>query len=325
VSIVGCKRVSTCSLEVDRLVLVYGISMIRNEADIVRLNLQYHLSLGVDRIIVIDNGSTDGTDEALQQISSRDARVSWYYDDGPFLPSAVITRLAREALRAGADWVVPIDADEFWYAPAGDFREVLKDSRAGVLVAQVVNFIQRRSQMESSPDALLHMTRRVASPVGPPGRGQDLVEAGEIAFVEKMYPPKCICRPAKEIEIETGNHKVYNADGPKEHTAKIVCLHAPIRSRATLEERIRSASRAAEAGRKPGQDRNRRRLTELQGESAVEQEWAANSYQDNYLDVYGQHHPVVFDPRLRDVVTAFVPQPFWKRLYGSLGRLTGST
>jgi hypothetical protein len=41
--------------------------------------------------------------------------------------------------------------------------------------------------------------------------------------------------------------------------------------------------------------------------------------------VYGQHHPVVFDPRLRDVVAPFVPQPFWKRLYGSLGRLTGST
>ena len=305
--------------------LVYGVSMVRNEVDVVRLNLQYHLSLGVDRMIVIDNGSTDGTDEALQQISSRDARVSWSYDDGPFLPSAVITRLAREAFRAGADWVVPIDADEFWYAPAGDFREVLKDSRAGVLVAQVVNFIQRRSQMKSSPDALLYMTRRVASPVGPPGHGQGLVESGEIAFVEKMYPPKCICRPAKKVEIETGHHKVYNADGPKEHTAKIVCLHAPIRSKAALEERIRTAGRAAEAGRKPGQGRNRRRLTELQGESAIEQEWAANSYQDDHLDVYGQHHPVVFDSRLRDVVAPFVPQPFWKRLYGSLGRLTGST
>lgn len=298
--------------------LVYGISMVRNEADIIRLNVLYHLSLGLDRITVVDNGSTDGTDRVLERLSKENHRVTWVRDDGPFLPSRVMTRMAREAFREGADWVVPIDADEFWYAPKGNFREVLEGSKAGLLVAQAVNFIQRRDQTESSPEALAYMTRRAASPVGPPGHGQGLVEEHKIAFVEKMYPPKCISRASDSIEIETGHHKVYGVDGPRVETEELLCLHAPIRSRAALAERVRSAARADEAGRKPGQGRNRRRLAGLQGESDIEREWEANSYQDGFLDVYGKKHRVVFDPRLRNAVAPFLQQPLWRRLYWNL-------
>lgn len=34
----------------------------------------------------------------------------------------------------------------------------------------------------------------------------------------------------------------------------------------------------------------------------MEQEWAANSYKEGYLDVYGEKHKVTFDSRLRDAV-----------------------
>ena len=300
--------------------LVYGISMVRNEADIIRLNVLYHLSLGVDRLHVVDNGSTDGTDEALQRLSAEYAEVRWSRDDGSFLPSRVMTSLARQAFKEGADWVVPIDADEFWYAPGGDFRGVLEESNAAVLRAQAINFIQRRGQRESKPDALLHMTMRVASPVGPPDRGQDLVEAQQIAFVEKVYPQKCISRPTAEIYIETGHHSISGVDGPRKRTDEVVCLHAPMRSRAALGERVRSSKRAAEAGRNLRQGRNRRRLMELEGQAAIDLEWAANSYEDDHLDVYGERHAVVFDPRLRDAVSPFISRPFWKRLLGPLRR-----
>jgi len=293
--------------------------MVRNEVDIVRLNVLYHLSLGVDRVIVADNGSTDGTDEVLRQMSAEDERVRWRRDEGSFLPSRIATELAREAFEEGADWLLPVDADEFWHVPRGDLRSVLEGSKAGALIAPVVNFIQRRGQEESSPDALLHMTRRVATPIGPPGVGQDLVEARKIAFVEKMYPPKNVSRPTAEIEIQTGNHSVSGVNGPKERTDRLICLHAPIRSRDSLAERVRSARRAGEAGRKEGQGRNRRRLAEL-GEAGIQAEWEANSYRNNALDVYGERHPVIFDPRLRDAVSPFVAQPSWKKLLRPLDR-----
>jgi hypothetical protein len=103
-------------------------------------------------------------------------------------------------------------------------------------------------------------------------------------------------------------------------TEKIVCLHAPMRSRAALAERIISAGRAAAAGRNPNQGRNRLRLAALQGEAAIDAEWAANSYEDGFLDVYGEKHPVEFDPRLRDAVSPFISRPFWKKLLSPLER-----
>lgn len=298
--------------------LVYGISMIRNEADLVHLNVPYHLSLGVDQMLVVDNDSTDGTDSLLKWLSERDARVRWSRDDGPFLPSRVMTGLARQAFNEGADWVLPVDADEFWHAPGGDFRRVLETSQAGVLQARTVNFIQRREQRVSEAEALLYMTRRTEAPVGPHGHAQDLVESGRIAFVEKDYPTKCVGRASAEIYIETGHHRIDGVGGPTRRTDEIVCLHAPIRSRDALAERIRSAARAAEAGRKQGQGRNRRRLAELNNDVAMEREWAANSYEDDHLDIKGEKHPVAFDPRLRNAVAPFLRQPFWKRVLSSL-------
>lgn len=294
-------------------VLIYGLYMVRNEADIIRANILYHLSLGVDRILVADNGSTDGTDGILRELGEQDSRVRWHRDDGSFLPSRIATGLARQAYEEGADWVLPVDADEFWYVRDGDLRAILGESEAGVLQAQVVNFIQRRGQKRSSPEALLHMTRRVESPVGPPPHAQDLVEEKRISYIEKMYPQKCVSRASGELEIEIGNHRVYHPNGPREHTDRLLCLHAPMRSRAALEERVRASGRADEAGRRKGQGRNRRRWAAMD-ESGVEEEWAANSYSGYHLDVYGEQHPVVYDPLLRDLVAPFVERPLWKRL-----------
>ncbi len=295
--------------------------MIRNEVDILRLNVLYHLSLGIDRMLIVDNGSTDGTGEVLQELGKQDSRVRWTYDSGPYRQTEIMTKLAREAYREGADWVVQIDADEFWYAPAGDFRETLETSEAGVLRAQVVNFIQRRKQKESVPEAMLHMTMRSAEPIEPPGRAQDLVEKRKIGFVEKAYPRKCISRPTGEIIIEAGNHKVSGTFGTGGRTDRIFCFHAPMRSLSSLKERVRTASRPAEAGRKPGQGRYRHMLSSFEDDSVIEQEWAANSYKDDHLDVYGEKHPVTFDPRLRDAVAPFIRRRLWRRWLGSLVRL----
>ena len=299
---------------------VFSISMIRNEVDIVRLNVLYHLSLGIDRMLVVDNGSTDGTGEVLQQLGKHEPRIRWTYDPGSYRQTEIMTKLAREAYREGADWVVQIDADEFWYAPAEDFKKVLETSEAGVLRAQVVNFIQRRRQRKSAPEALLHMTMRAAEPVEPPSHAQDLVEKRKIGFVEKAYPRKCISRPTSEITIEAGNHKVSGVSGTGERTDRIFCFHAPVRSLASLEERFRTANRPAEAGRKPGQGRYRHMLSSFENDSAIEQEWAANSYKDDHLDVYGGRHPVIFDARLRDAVAPFIQQSLWKRWAGFLVR-----
>ena len=64
-------------------VRTWGVAVVRNEVDIVRTNVLYHLSLGLERMLIADNGSTDGTREALAALAV-DRRVEWRDASGPF-------------------------------------------------------------------------------------------------------------------------------------------------------------------------------------------------------------------------------------------------
>lgn len=288
--------------------------MVRNEADIIRVNVLHHLSLGLDCLLIVDNGSTDGTDRELQRLS-RDRRVRWHRDDSPYRQSEIITGLARDAFRSGADWVLPLDADEFWWAPHGKFTDVLALSTAGAIRVEVVNFIQRGDRKRASPEALQYMTRRVASAIGPSERCQELVESRQIAFVEMMYPPKWISRASETIEIAAGNHEVSGVEGSYEDTDEIICLHAPLRSRSALEAKAEVGKRQEEAGWPDGMGWQGARFRRLQKEGGLDDEWAANSYVGDSINVHGTQHRVIFDPTLRDAVAPLIPQPLWKRVW----------
>ena len=186
--------------------------MVRNEADILRVNLQYHLAAGIDRFLVVDNGSSDDSDEILREMS-RDGRVSWTRDDGKYRQAEITTGLAHEARSAGADWVIPIDVDEFWHAPGGDLRRVLEGSSVGGLQVQLINFIQSRDQICAEPAALMRMTRRAPIPIGDLAWIQDLVEKREHSFVEVTFPPKWVSRCGDALEIAMGNHGISGLSG----------------------------------------------------------------------------------------------------------------
>jgi hypothetical protein len=92
--------------------------LVKDEADIIRHTVGRLLGQ-VDHIIVSDNGSTDGTRDLLYEYTSGgaitvldDPEVGYYQD-------RKTTALARQAKAAGHDWVLPCDADEFWYATDG--------------------------------------------------------------------------------------------------------------------------------------------------------------------------------------------------------------
>lgn len=291
---------------------VFGISMVRNEADIIETNVRYHLSLGLDRLLIVDNGSTDGTDRVLERLA-RDRRVQWTRDSGPYNQSETLTQLAREAFKEGANWIVPFDGDEFIHPCRGGIKDILSRSEAGALCVQLVSYIQRRDQIQASPAALLQMTRRIDQPVGPLDRLQELVESRQIAYVEMMYPPKWISRASAEIEISTDNHFVSGVRGHRENTEEIAILHAPLRARSILESKADQGYRIEEAGWGPGAGWHMLRFTRLKRDSGLETEWAANSYHDGSLNVYGVAHPVVHDPTLRDAISPFVPSTSWRQ------------
>lgn len=90
------------------------ISRVKNEVDIIEAFVRHHLAY-FDKLIIADDCSSDGTYEVLRALREeglplvllRQATVGYEQ-------SRHMTRLMRMAVdQFGADWVMPLDADEF--------------------------------------------------------------------------------------------------------------------------------------------------------------------------------------------------------------------
>ena len=131
---------------------VVGLYQVRNEVDIIETNLRHHLTTVLDEAIVVDNGSSDGTFELLAELAG-ELPLKLASEIGHVYQSGRVTRMARFAAQQGADWVLPIDADEFWVARDVPFRSVLEEAPvdARALFVDVINFVQRRDVLAASP------------------------------------------------------------------------------------------------------------------------------------------------------------------------------
>jgi hypothetical protein len=121
---------------------VWAVSIVKNEADIIGLALDHMLEQGVDHILIADNLSSDGTRELLESRASADSRVHLAFDSEPrFFQAAKMTRLAQVAALAGADWIIPFDADEFWYAEGRAVADYLRLAQANALRTLIFNAV----------------------------------------------------------------------------------------------------------------------------------------------------------------------------------------
>ena len=92
--------------------MIIATLLMRDEEEIVRENIEHHLANGVDAFLVTLHRSTDRTREILRefpqvlQVTEVDAES---YDQHRW-----VTLMALEACRYKPDWIVHMDADEFW-------------------------------------------------------------------------------------------------------------------------------------------------------------------------------------------------------------------
>jgi Glycosyl transferase family 2 len=256
--------------------------LVRDEEDILADNLDFHLSQGVDEVIVTDNGSVDGTLDILRCYEAKGQVRIIIEPTDDYSQGKWVTRMARlAATELDADWVINSDADEFWWPREGTLRSLFEgvDDRAGVVVGRRTNFVPRP---EDGRPYLERMTLRERESLNPVG---------------KPLPPKLAHRAHPQITVMQGNHRLKGPDlGETLDDGSIEILHFPMRSYAQFENKIVKGGQAYGRNRELPERMGRtwRRLYETWEQGGLpahyEETVVADSSRDDLLE----------DTRLRD-------------------------
>ena len=278
-----------------------AISIVRNAVDIAPLTALHHWLIGVDCVWIVDNGSTDGTYEALKRLEARLPKFRVDRDAGPFNQARMTNDLANALLREGIQTIIPFDADECWNLSLRYVAAEFRRHDANVLSYPVVNYIQSRAVLHPAPGAWRHATRRVARAINPRTHVSNAVGNQRISFVERAFGRKVLIAPppGSEVAYVKGNHAVTFEGRRQADPRTIACLHLPLRAASELEKRVvdyrdrHAAFRLGATGWLLDYWAGRLASDKLMAE------WAANSYDANgMIDVYGRERPTIVDRRL---------------------------
>lgn len=97
--------------------------LVKNEDDIVDETIKFHLNSGVDFIIATNNNSTDNTRNILlkyQELGVLELidETGENFDQVKWVDRMI--QLATDKYKA--DWIINVDADEFWYSRYGNLK-----------------------------------------------------------------------------------------------------------------------------------------------------------------------------------------------------------
>jgi glycosyltransferase involved in cell wall biosynthesis len=200
--------------------------MVRDELDVLPYTLVHLLNEGVDHLIVADNLSTDGTWEWLNEFAAgkpitllRDEEVGYYQ-------SRKMTRHYQAASAAGADWVIPFDADEVWYCETGSTLAAMFGRRweADCLEAKIYNHFPTSHDAESEPNPFLRILHRDPAP-------SIMTKTAARAGIGSLV-------------IEQGNHRAHADHELRIVRPELAVGHFPWRSPGQFERKVRNGGQA---------------------------------------------------------------------------------
>jgi glycosyltransferase involved in cell wall biosynthesis len=226
---------------------VAGISMVRNEVEVIDFTVRHHLDQGLDPVVILDNGSTDGTLEILREIEKKDERVTVLVDDGPFHQEVGLTMLAQEALKLGATWMVAFDGDELWASTNGLVNDIRNTGGANLIYVTLQNFVQATNY---SPNHL-YSNVLYKIPNDQANATKEEIERKERSSIELPWGRKHIIKLSENLLVGPGTH--IHTGLPIGHTHidesnTFKAYQVPMRSYEHLVRKAENGMRIQEAG-----------------------------------------------------------------------------
>jgi hypothetical protein len=118
--------------------------MVRNEVDVIRGTVT-HMAYHCDDLIIMDNGSADGTRDVLADLAKTLPLKVIDDPDRAYYQARKMTNLARMAAENNTDelWIIPFDADELWNCwddPHKPIREMLAGLSSQIVQAALFDY-----------------------------------------------------------------------------------------------------------------------------------------------------------------------------------------
>lgn len=204
---------------------ILAIAMVKNEQDVIEAMVRHNLRF-LERLVVVDNGSVDGTRNILHKLSQEFSQLIVTEDDRfGYDQSERMTRYLHEYQAAyPSEFVMALDADEFLdVADSTTLRAAITDIPEGGY-------------------GLIPWCTYVLTPNQPRDSSEDILRIMEWRRREELPTYfKSIIRldraPAEQLEFNQGNHFVRKISGesiPVVQLHRLRLLHYPVRSKDQL-------------------------------------------------------------------------------------------
>lgn len=192
---------------------VWAVTMVKDEADVIEGTVRHLVAQGVTGILVADNRSTDETPQILARLAAEVPLFVAKDNEPGYFQAAKMTALSQWARKAGADWIIPFDADELWFAPEGTLAQWLTGRPEDVIEARLFNLFPAERRAGWALDLTPH-------------------PMGKVAFRSHAW-----------ARLSTGNHCV---DRPGVRGEGLRIVHMPWRSFAQFRRKVSNGTKALE-------------------------------------------------------------------------------
>ena len=199
--------------------------LVRNEIDIIKTHLDYHLSLGIDHIIITDNLSDDGTEEILQEYSKLDNITVLKEEEDNYAQSKWVTKMAHYAQeKLNAEWIIHSDCDEFFIPYQwSQIHEILGQ------FSKRIDFVNIE-RYDFVPLLVLD---------GNPIKNMVHKKMVSTNILGHRLPPKVIHRNIPKLVVDAGNHSIsYPTNLISLDCQEVEIFHYPVRSLSQFESKI---------------------------------------------------------------------------------------
>jgi hypothetical protein len=201
-----------------------------DQGDILQDFLDWHLDLGVDLILAMDHGSTDGSVELLEQYSKTHP-VVWFpipeRNLDKYSPADELAALARD--KYSADWIIHCDVDEFLCTTGADLQTIFTQAdREGVTLINVPRRTMTGSPMPPGQRATQALTLRIDGAVEPTYE-QTISGKFPVPFVFLEVGGHLAVRASALAQYGHGAHIATTTWGRSETSSQLYILHYAMR------------------------------------------------------------------------------------------------